>query len=825
MSSGEIVSEGRASRTFVGLSLALGILISGLPGAASAAGPVTSAPNAVSAAAKRGVRATTDRGRTYIVTLRVSHAGEAIPASRSGRQRIHARAAQTRAETDRLLRDYEVQPRHRYTAAIAGFSAQMSAEQAAALAGDPAVADIHVARRVYLASEPQVVQRALRRVNGAPDDLGGSGPVDVDIAIMDTGIGPAPDELDVQGGVNCAGDGRATDWWYDSGWFQHGTHVAGLAAAKDNDIGIVGAAPGARLWSIRVFDDTGYGTEDAILCGLDWATRTVTEPYHGTTQPVEVLNMSLEARRGPGAEACTDGDTDLIHRAVCQAAAAGITIVVAAGNVGGARNDRDASKVIPAGYDQVITVGAINDYDGKGGGLAATDCIPSRGPDDEYASYSNVGPDVDIVAPGTCSRSTQPGADSDVPPDGIPDGPSDTQLMSGTSQATPLVTGVVARYLADHPGTSSAQIRRLLRAAGRLDWDSASDPYWSGVNDTDAPHRVLDAASLLGADDLRVWLSSSTFRVSGTSTTRKVRVDVQRGGGFAGSVDLDVAGLSASVGSAAFDRPGSTLARLDGADYWAALGARLTLTLPLDGDEGQRTVTVRGQGGGLAAERDIDLLVDRSGPQVSGLSARIRGGGASLGKGSAAPLVISWTASDTYSSVKRTTLQRRMGSAAWRTVGTADGSMRVSLVPDRTDRFRIKASDSLDNASTSRALPVRLTVRDSAAASWAQPAGGWRTTKASAALRGSLLQTSTADSPLTTSFSGVAVALVAPIGPQRGTLRVRIDGGDWQDVSLHSSTGHQQRVVYARTVADGSHQLEVQAASGQVAVDGILVLD
>ena len=380
MSSGEIVSEGQASRTFVGLSLALGILISGLPGAASAAGPVTSAPNAVSAAAKRGVRATTDRGRTYIVTLRVSHAGEAIPASRSGRQRIHARAAQTRAETDRLLRDYEVQPRHRYTAAVAGFSAQMSAEQAAALAGDPAVADIHVARRIYLASEPQVVQRALRRVNGAPDDLGSSGPVDVDIAIMDTGIGPAPDELDVQGGVNCAGDGRATDWWYDSGWFQHGTHVAGLAAAKDNDIGIVGAAPGARLWSIRVFDDTGYGTEDAILCGLDWATRTVTEPYHGTTQPVEVLNMSLEARRGPGAEACTVGDTDLIHRAVCQAAAAGITIVVAAGNVGGARNDRDASKVIPARYDQVITVGAINDYDGKGGGLAADTCVPDRDP-------------------------------------------------------------------------------------------------------------------------------------------------------------------------------------------------------------------------------------------------------------------------------------------------------------------------------------------------------------------------------------------------------------------------------------------------------------
>ena len=100
--------------------------------------------------------------------------------------------------------------------------------------------------------------------------------------------------------------------------------------------------------------------------------------------------------------------SDPIHTAVCQATEAGITIVAAAGNVGTFSRDRKASSVVPGGYDQVITVGAINDYDGDGGARARRPAGCSGGADDAYAGYSNVGRDVDILAPGTCVRSTMP---------------------------------------------------------------------------------------------------------------------------------------------------------------------------------------------------------------------------------------------------------------------------------------------------------------------------------------------------------------------------------------------------------------------------------
>ena len=69
------------------------------------------------------------------------------------------------------------------------------------------------------------------------------------------------------------------------------------------------------------------------------------------------------------------------------------------------------------------------------------------------------------------------------------------------------------------------------------------------------------------------------------------------------------------------------------------------------------------------------------------------------------------------------------------------------------------------------------------------------------------------------------MALVAPVGPARGTLRVRLDADPWQAVSLTSAANQQRRVVFSRRLADGPHVLKIQRASGQVAVDAILILD
>jgi len=141
--------------------------------------------------------------------------------------------------------------------------------------------------------------------------------------------------------------------------------------------------------------------------------------------------------------------TTPFHRAICKVVNAGhITVVAAAGN-----DHTDANTRAPATYDEVITVSAFTDFDGRPGGQGVSSC--SSGHDDTFASFSNFGPDVDIAAPGVCIRSTAPGGGSAV--------------MSGTSMATPHVTGAVALYIAKGvgPGTPDDVRTWLLTEASR----------------------------------------------------------------------------------------------------------------------------------------------------------------------------------------------------------------------------------------------------------------------------------------------------------------------------------------------------------------------
>jgi subtilisin len=749
--------------------------------------------------------------RTYIVSLDVPDAGKALrPANRQARQRIRDRALDTRQATDRIVRSTGLRPRHRFTSAISGFSARLTRQEAASLGRDRQVASVRPARRVRPTA--QTVPAGIRRVNAQPG--GSPSPdVDVDIAIIDTGIGPveaglgpAARELNVAGGINCFDNGPADDYEDADTGFWHGTHVAGIAAARDNDKGVVGVAPGARLWAVRVFD-SGGGDEATVLCGLEWAIETRLGGLPAD-QTIDVINMSLEAQRLPFSEECGNpNDPDPMHRAVCAATAAGITVVVAAGNAGGYSTNRRASTVVPAAYDQVITVAAMNDYDGQGGGSGSSSC--SGGGDDRFAWYSNYGPDVDIVAPGTCVRST---AVSSV---GV-----NTHRLSGTSQATPHVTGAVARYLAEHPGTSPTRMRQLVRAAGRLDWFPSSDPGWSGVSDRDPPNRVLDMAALEGDADLRVWLSRARVPVGrGDGTTHRLRVDVQRIGGWDGEVDLGLSGLPGAVGTAAFDLGGP---RLEGIDD---LGARLTLRLKRDGPQGRRELEVTAQGSSASpsASRALVLIVDRNGPVVSELGARIRGGNVALsGRHGAASVLVHWKVTDKHSAVKSALLQRRVGRQAWRSIAGKLTSARVTLSPGQSNAFRVRARDGLGNQRTSPATSARLVLRDSDSSAWRVPADGWRRRGARGAQGGSLLAAQGTTPSLSTSFTGKAVAVVAPVGPERGKLRLRIDGGAWRVVDLRRPRSQQRRIVFSRELARGVHTLEIQGLSRKTSVDAIL---
>lgn len=291
---------------------------------------------------------------------------------------------------------------------LSGFAAEMTIAQAEALRHHPDVAYVEADFAFSMATDlPTGVERigAGSNPTAAIDDRDTR--VDVDIAILDTGIATHPD-LNLAGGVNCLSGTCVVSGFDDAKG--HGTHIAGVAAALDNGIGVVGVAPGARLWAVKVLGDDGNGSLSRVIAGLDWVVR------QGT---IEVVNMSLNC----------DCASSALADAVTRATNAGVVVVVSAGN-----NSRDSSGISPANLSNTIAVSAIADFDGQPGQLAAPNCTRG-GTDDTFATFSNFGTVVDIAAPGVCINSTLPGGGYG--------------LMSGTSMASPHVAGAAGLFIVE----------------------------------------------------------------------------------------------------------------------------------------------------------------------------------------------------------------------------------------------------------------------------------------------------------------------------------------------------------------------------------------
>jgi subtilisin family serine protease len=269
----------------------------------------------------------------------------------------------------------------------------------------------------------------------------------VDIAILDTGVSLNHPDLNVYRDVTFInGTTTGND---DNG---HGSHVAGIAAAKDNDIGIVGIAPGARIWAIKVCDASGECKITNQIKGVDYAIQHADE--------IDVLNISIENPNSPALNSIIDA-----------AVKAGITVVVSAGNYG-----KDASLTSPANNPNVLTVSAIADSDGVCG-AAGPDLVLSGDnstiTDDSFAFFSNFGPVVKVAAPGVNILSTYNGTGYAVD--------------SGTSMAAPYVSGAAAIYKTQHPYAMPPEVISVILGSGvqpDTPCDGAAHGYFTGDLDT-----------------------------------------------------------------------------------------------------------------------------------------------------------------------------------------------------------------------------------------------------------------------------------------------------------------------------------------------------
>ncbi|WP_428909790.1 S8 family serine peptidase [Niallia sp. Krafla_26] len=241
----------------------------------------------------------------------------------------------------------------------------------------------------------------------------------VKVAVLDTGISPHA-ELNIAGGISTVD--YTNSWQDDNG---HGSHISGIIAAQPgitsvNELDIIGVAPDVSLYAIKALDGLGSGNLQDTLEGLDWAIAN----------GMDIINISMG----------TSVYSQLFEQMINDAIDKGILIVAASGNVG-----LENSVIYPAKFNDVIAVSSVNES------LTISD-------------FSSTGVEVDFSAPGENIIST------------FTQGSYATE--SGTSQATPHVTGMLALLKEKYPNLTNNELKTLLMENAKDLGAASQDPYY-----------------------------------------------------------------------------------------------------------------------------------------------------------------------------------------------------------------------------------------------------------------------------------------------------------------------------------------------------------
>ena len=280
--------------------------------------------------------------------------------------------------------------------------AKMTEQEAEAMLEDPNVEYIEEDVEVELAGLEDAQETSWGIVDiGANESLAKNYVGDdIKVAILDTGIANHPD-LEVSGGVSYIADEENYEDYHG-----HGTAIAGIIAGQNNDFGIVGVAPKAKIFAVKVLDKKGHGSYSGIIQGIEWAIQ----------HDMNIISISAGGYV----------DSQALHDQIKRANDQGILVIAAAGN----RGMGEETELYPARYPEAISVGAVDE-------------------EHQRADFSSVGSGLDLVAPGVDIVSTS-----------LDDG---YEKRSGTSIAVPHVAGAAAVIWSKNKNLKHDEVREILQ--------------------------------------------------------------------------------------------------------------------------------------------------------------------------------------------------------------------------------------------------------------------------------------------------------------------------------------------------------------------------